>query len=429
MNKIVEVPAQKVPVYAKVDVLVAGGGPAGFAAGVAASRNGVETLIVEQFNCLGGMATAGLVGPFMRTKGENGGVFKKILDKTIEMGGAAGRSFETEYLKYAMQDMCEKAGTRLLFYTFIESVLVENNQVKGVIIANKAGRQVILCKTLIDATGDGDMAYFAGCDYRKGDEKGNLQPSTMMFRLGGVDTSRIPDKETVGKLLRKARAKGEINLPEYVDWILGRKGSTIQENQVSVNLDTTEGIDGTNPEQLTQATIVSRKRIFECLSFYQKYISGYENCYLLDTSMLYGIRETRRIIGEYYLTYKDVREGRIFEDGIARASFFIDIHGAEISKDIQLWKQKYPVPEDGYEIPYRCLIPKKIDGLMVCGRCISSDRKANASLRIMPTCMATGEAAGVGAAIAIQKGNLPGKIDGKMVRNLLISQGADIKRN
>lgn len=425
----ITIPESKVPVVDEVEVLVAGGGPAGFAAGVAAARNGARTLIVEQFNCLGGLGTAGLVGPFMKTVGADGGIFKEILDRMTQMGGADGYRFEVESFKYAAQEIAMEAGAKLLFHTFVEKTIVEKNKLRGVLVANKGGRQAILSRTTIDATGDGDVAYFSGCEYEKGDSKGTLQGSSMMFRLGGIDSSRVPTAEVVKDLLLKARKKGEIKLPEYVNWILGSKGSTIMKGQVSVNIDTTTDIDGTSPQDLTTATIESRRRIKECLDFYHKYVPGYEKCYLIDTSTLYGIRETRRILGEYYLTYEDVKEGRRFEDGIARASFGIDIHCAEMFNDPTTWHlKKYPVPkEEGYEIPYRSLVPRNIDNLLLSGRCISSDRETNGSLRIMPTCMATGQAAGTAAALAVKEKKKPRELNGKTLRETLISQGADLK--
>lgn len=256
----IRIPQSKVPVVDEVEVLVAGGGPAGFAAGVVAARNGARTLVVEQFNCLGGLGTAGLVGPFMRTVGADGGIFKEILDRMTQMGGAESYRFEVESFKYAAQEMAMEADAKLLFHTFVEGAIVEKNELKGVLVANKGGRQAILSRIIIDATGDGDVAYFSGCEYEKGDSEGKMQSSSMMFRLGGIDSSRIPPTDVVSEKLKKARERGEINLPEHVCWILGSKGSTIKDGQVSVNIDTTTDIDGTDPEQLTRATIESRNK-------------------------------------------------------------------------------------------------------------------------------------------------------------------------
>ncbi len=187
----------------------------------------------------------------------------------------------------------------------------------------------------------------------------------------------------------------------------------------------TTGIDGTSPEVLTQAEVEGRRLVWECIRFIRKYVPGAENAYLSKTPFLYGIRETRMILGEYLLTEDDVLKARKFKDGIAKDSFFIDIHGPHLQD--KEWVKSHRVPEgDWYEIPYHCLLPKDIDNLLTAGRCISSDREANGSLRIMPTCMATGQAAGTAGAMAIKGKIKPREIKGEKLREILISQGADL---
>ena len=419
-------PFQKnIPVIKKVDVLVAGGGPAGLAAAIASARNGRETLLVEQLNCLGGMATGGLVGPFMSTAGENGGIYRELLDRLEKNKGAEGRAFDVECLKYFAQIMCEEAGVKLLLHSFICDVTREKSEVRAVIVANKSGLQALSAEVIIDATGDGDVAFFAGAEYEKGDREGRCQPTTMMFHIRGFDESRIPSAEEIEKKVKLARSRGEITLPGYVNYIWGDKGSTIRRGEVSINLDMTEGLDGTDPEALTRAEVEGRKSVWECLRFIRQYIPGAENAYISKTPFLHGIRETRRISGEYVLSEEDVLKARKFKDGIAKGSFFIDIHGPYLQdKD---WVKSRYVPEgDWYEIPYRCLLVRNIDNLLVAGRCISSDREANGSLRIQPTCMATGQAAGTAAAIAVKEKIRPREVEGKNLRKILISQGADL---
>ncbi len=395
-----------VPVVKKVDVVVCGGGPAGLAAAIAAARNGAQTLLIEQLNCLGGMATAGLVGPFMPTAGENGGIYKELLDRLKKNKGAEGRSFDVESLKYFAQIMCEEAGVKFLLHTFVCGVVREKNHIKALIVANKFGLQAIAAKIVIDATGDGDAAFLAGAKYEKGDRDGKCQPTTMMFHIRGIDETRIPPGNEIAEKAKLARSRGEITLPDYVNYIWGSNGSTIRNGEKSFNLDMTTGIDGTNPETLTQAEIEGRKSVWECLRFIRKYIPGAENAYISKTPLLYGIRETRRISGKYFLTEDDVLKARKFKDGIAKGSFFIDLHGPHIqNKD---WVKSHRVPQgDWYEIPYPCLLPKDIDNLFTAGRCISSDRGSNGSLRIMPTCRATGQAAGTAAAMAIKENVKP----------------------
>lgn len=408
-----------------MDVIVCGGGPAGLAAAIAAARNGAQTLLIEQLNCLGGMATAGLVGPFMATAGEKGGIYKEFLERLEKNKGAKGKGFDVESLKYFAQIICEDAGVKFLLHSFVCGVVREKNYIKAIIVANKSGLQAIAAEVVIDATGDGDVAFFAGAEYEKGDKDGKCQPTTMMFHIRGIDESRIPPADEIVEKVKLARSRGEITLPNYVNSVWGAKGSTIRNEEISLNLDMTTGIDGTDPKTLTQAEIQGRGLVWECLRFMRKYIPGAENAYISKTPFLYGIRETRRILGKYVLTEDDVLKARKFKDGIAKGSFFIDLHGQHIQN--KEWVKSHSVPEgDWYEIPYRCLLPKDIDNLLTAGRCISSDRGANGSLRIMPTCMATGQAAGTAAAMAIKERIKPGEIKGEKVREILISQGADL---
>lgn len=416
---------KNVPLVKKVDVLIAGGGPAGLAAAIVSARNGVETLLVEQLNCLGGMATGGLVGPFMSTAGEKGGIYRELRNLLEKNEGAEGRAFDVECFKYFAQVMCEEAGVKILLHSFICDVVREKDGVKTVIVANKSGLQALSAEVIIDATGDGDIAFFAGAEYEKGDREGNCQPTTMMFHIRGFDESIIPPAEEIKKKVELARSRGEITLPDYVNYIWGDKGSTIRRGEISLNLDMTEGLDGTDPEVLTQAEIEGRKSVWECLSFIRQYIPGAEKVYISKTPFLHGIRETRRILGEYILSEEDVLKARKFKDGIAKGSFFIDIHGPHLQD--KGWIKSYSVPEgDWYEIPYRCLLVRDTDNLLVTGRCLSSDRKANASLRIQPTCMATGQAAGTAGAMAVKEKIKLREIEGENLRKVLISQGADL---
>ena len=430
-----KVPGTEIPIVEDVDVVVCGGGPGGLAAAISAARNGAKTLLLEQYGCLGGMATVGLVGPFMHTAGANGGIFKELLGRIEVLRGASGYSFDPEIFKYVALQMVEEAGVKQLLHTFVEDVIIDkNNGVEGVFVANKAGRQAIKAKITIDATGDGDVSAFAGAEFEKGrPEDGKMQAASLFFHVGGVDVSKAcKDISFLEKATRKAREAGEINLPEYVSFVpLGNQGSTIRKDEVSVNVDTITGIDGTDPNDLTLAENESRKRVLECIRFYHKYVPGYKNCFLINTAPLVGIRETRRVLGEYVLIKNDVLGAHKFDDGIAKASFFLDLHdGIKFSENkTQLEKELAPirVPKgDWYEIPYGCLVPRKVDNLLTCGRCISSDREANGSLRIMPTCMATGQAAGTSAAMCLKSRTKPRELDGKAVRKKLFEQGVDI---
>lgn len=427
----------------KTDIIVAGGGPAGFAAAVTAAVNGADVLLVEKLNCLGGMGTAGLVGPFMPTDGAKGGIYGELI-KRLKKGGAVRNSrdyripncFDTEQYKYTAQVMCEEAGVNFLFNSYIADVICEDRVVRGIVIANKRGLQAVEAQVIIDATGDGDVAYYAGAGYQQGDENGICQPTSYMFNIGGLKSINLSedDKERLKEQLALARKQGRITLPQHVDSIWNwtdsiGEGSTIRDGEATINIDMTAGIDATDPEALTQAELDGRRYIRECMWFFRMYIPGAEDAYITKTACLHGVRETRRILGKYYLTAADVLNGSKFEDGICKASFCIDVHGPARKKSCEEWKL---IPfrclpwGDWYEIPYRSLVPESIGNMLVAGRCISSDHAANGSLRVMPTCMCTGQAAGMAAAMALKKGISPGDLDGVKVREVLIASGADL---
>jgi ribulose 1,5-bisphosphate synthetase/thiazole synthase len=415
------------------DVIVVGGGPAGLAASIACARQGAKTLLIERTNCLGGTATAGLVIEFAKTYGNNYGIFKEICDNMKELGGlnqdnlafdSVFAVFDPEVLKYVAQSMCEQAGVNILFHTFVESALCEDNFVKGVTVCNKSGRQAFKAKVIIDCTGDGDVAVSAGAAYEKGDIKtGKMQALTLRPRIGGVNNKTIVDWEKIRDIFEQERKEGLNSFPWHVTkWL--DAGAEGLHGERTFNLDMITDADAVNAFELSKAEMEARKRVWEFIIFARKHIPGWENCYIIDTAMHIGVRETRRIMGEYILTEDDVLNGRKFSDGICPSSFSMDLHNSEeISPDWESIeehnKKRSCPPGDYYEIPYRCLVPEKINGLLVAGRCISADRRAGASVRIMNTCMNTGQAAGLAASIAVSKGILPSNIDGKIIHKKL----------
>ena len=430
MQEYITLPAAKLPVTADVDVLVCGGGPAGFGAAVAAARQGANTLIVEQTGCLGGLATSGLVGGMERTVGREG-VYTEMMQRLKDMGAAGGsatavESFEAEHLKYVAMLMAEEAAAKTLLFTFVEGPLLDAGRVQGAIIVNKSGRQAIRAKITIDATGDADVAFRAGVECEKGRPDGHLQAANLMFRIGGIDETKYAQgagelSKRIEALTAEARAAGEIHLPEHLHRVyFGGKGSTVRPSQMSVNIDMVTGVDATDAEELADAMNACRKAVFELVEFYRRHVPGAEGCYLIDTAALLGVRETRRIVGMSALTAEDVVSGRKFSDGICRASFFLDLHDGQLPRlTPEVRKLLWPPEGDWCEIPYGCLVPKSVDGLLVAGRCISTDRLANGAIRIMPTCMVMGQAAGVAAQLCASRGVEPRAADVSQVRATL----------
>jgi hypothetical protein len=443
--------AKTVPVTQETEVLVVGGGPAGIAAAIASARNGAKTVLVEQYGFLGGMATAGLVGPFMTSYGIDGvdpiieGVFRELVDRMLAIGAAIDPArvkgfsayggyhayghehvtpFDPEALKYVAQEMVLEAGAELKFHAFFLDSLVEGDQIVGLITASKSGLEALRGEIVIDATGDGDVAARAGAPYEKGRAgDGLLQPVSLFFRVGNVDDEAVqaymdehPEDESFRDIVRKAKEKGEFSHTK--DWFtmfkLPRAG------EWWANVSRVHGIDATDVDQLTRAEIEGHRQVIYLVDFLRKRVPGFGNCYLLDTGSQIGVRETRRIMGEYVLTAEDVFAARRFEDAIARVSFPIDIH------DVNGGGGFFEGPRDGpyYTIPYRCLVPKKIENLLVAGRCISATHEAHGSLRVMPPCFATGQAAGTASALALETNTSPRYTDVKLLRESLIQQGA-----
>lgn len=416
-----------VRVVADVDVVVAGGGPAGLAASAAAAREGADTLLVEATGCLGGQGTSGLVGPFMPTFGTEG-IYTELCERMDKLGGLKDeRKFDAEIMKYVAMLMVEESGARQLLFTMTEDPLVEGDRVTGITIVNKAGRVAVRSKILIDCTGDGDVAAQAGAEFEKGREDGKLQASSLWLQIGGIDEAALEAgqkeyMEHAEEWTQAERKAGRLNLPGHVYPRMIWKGSTLAPGQYGVNIDTTVDTDGTDPWSLTAGMNESRKRVFEVIEFFRKYLPGAKQCYLEKTGSIFGIRETRRFKGVGTVTGQDVVDGRKRDDGICRASFFLDLHDGEVKWHKQM-EEKYgrtsPPEDDWYEIPYGCLVPAKKDGLLLAGRHISSDRDANGSLRIMPTCMALGQAAGVAAAICVAEGSQPRELPASRVQAVL----------
>lgn len=441
-------------------VIVVGGGPAGLVAAIASARNGADTLLIESSGCLGGVATSGLLsvwGPFdngdrnldwERDKRiEKGlpltkamkvgtriikGIPDEILNNLIKLKGAIDYGYgfipvNPETLKYVAEKMVLESGAKILYYTQIVDVIREKHRIKAVVSANKSGLQKHYGDIFIDTTGDGDLSAFAGVPFKKGRSKdGRMQGVTMVFRLGGVEFSGrfFTERKEIEKCnykFKQAHKEGKLSNPYGVGCI----GSIpAMAGVVAVNTQHTHDIDGTRAEDLTKSTIQGRKDIREIADFFKKNLKGFENSYLLDTAPMVGIRETRCIVGEYILTKKDILTSRKFKDSIGKNAYNLDIHlpdeNLEANQDIFL------KPGTSYDIPYRCLIPEKIENLLVAGRCISATHEAQSSVRIMPCCMVTGEAAGIAASLSLEKKTFPKNLDISLLQENLLKDGVTI---
>jgi len=448
----IQEPARAVPVRAEVDVLVVGGGPAGIIAAMAAAESGSKVALVESRSFVGGNLTLGLpILGFLSQKGKPiiAGLPQKLIDRLRAQGAASEHRpcplhvsltlIEPEAVKSVAAEMLLERGVDLMLYSMFAGVVMERDGLRGIIIESKAGREALLAKVVIDCTGDGDVAFRAGVPCEKGDARGGMQPPTLMFCLAGVDTERLrhslaSDPKTyradvipaeyfgqnhqfivVGlrQLIQKAQAAG-LSLPtERTILITG-----LRAGEVWVNMTRVKGVDGTEPRSLSAGEVEARRQINDIHRYLIEYVPGFENAQFIKAAPFLGLRETRRIVGQYVLNREDILGCRRFDDAIAVGSYPVDLHHPNDDGCTMEWCG------DCYDVPYRCLLPQTIDHLLVAGRCISTTHEALAAIRVMSTCMATGEAAGRAASIAVAEGVSPSCISVPKLREQLVARGA-----
>lgn len=441
------------------EVLVIGGGPAGLCAALASARMGAKTMLIEQSGYCGGMATAGLVAPFMTCYDSGGntmlirGLFEEIVNRLIEMGGAIHPSqiptssaftsyitkghihvtpFKAESLKLLADRMLAEAGVRVLYHTSFVDAKTEGERVSHVIVAKKEGLCAIKAKVIVDCSGDADCATAAGVPYTMGNGEGRIQPATMFFRIGNVDSKKV-DADIEANLDNFYRKDG-VNYrsmhwwvskaKEAGDWTLNRVSigmfRGVDEDEWSINTSRIMGIDGTNSESLTYGEQVGREQVDEIFAFLKKYVPGCQNAKLLQSGNTLGIRETRHIHGLKTMTLDDVLECRVPDDSILIAANSVDVHGRfgpTSNEYITIPEGKY------YGVPYGCLVAENRSNLLVAGRCVSAESEAAGAIRVMPPCMGMGQAAGTAAALACFENIDVRKMDVKKLRCQLEKDG------
>lgn len=433
-------PAAGVPVVGEYDVVVCGAGPAGIGAAIAAGREGAKTLLIEALASVGGMATAVPLPSWMDAPG--GPIFDELEARLGELGlanryydprvhAAPGRvRLHSETVKALALRMIREAGTDVLFCTTTESAWLEGGAVSGVLIVNKGGRQLVKAKCVIDCTADGDVAVTAGAEHMQGDpEDGRSQHVTYRFGLEGINGERarnLPPTPELLDMIRSAREAGRLHpppgvfLPDEETFPYHPAGDRLYLNGWEI-----ADVDPSDPVAVSNMLVECQLAALEVVEFCREHLPGYEEVTVSRFPALLATRESRRIVGEYVLTREDVLEARKFDDGIAKAFFYIDFHdsppGVSIPHSPEYKRAHRPPDGEWYEIPYRCLVPKGVDGLLVAGRCFSADRSGLASARVMPTCMYMGTAAGVAAATAVGGGVLPGKVDVGRVRGKVVA--------
>ncbi len=413
-----------VPEIAPVEVLVCGGGPAGIAAALMAARLGRKTLLVERYGRLGGMAVQALVGPLM------GDVESAWVDDILKRLG--GRRVDYEFIDVKYADLLQEAGAEVLLHAWVTAPLLEGNRVVGAQLLSKQGLLQVKARVVVDATGDGDVAFGAGAGFDQGREAGPnwsadglVQPMTIMFRVSGVNHAetmearrrgrkafRFPDGRTWNQVTKAANESGA--LPKTVGMV--RTYTSLRNDQRVINATQVNGVDGTKVHDLTRAELEGRRQVISILDFLRKEAPGYQNAYVSGMPAVIGVRESRRIRGHERLTARHVLEGIRTPSAVVRgAAFQIDIHNPDGIGQAQGVSSVHPLGHDPkgkpYDIPYGCLVPQNVEGLLLAGRCISSSHEAMASCRVQVIALGIGVAAGTAAAQVVRQNVATGQVD------------------
>jgi ribulose 1,5-bisphosphate synthetase/thiazole synthase len=452
----------EIPLVDQVDVLVAGGGVAGLGAAVGAGRTGAKTLLIEGQGFLGGAATASMMNLWVLSHEYVNGIAKEIYERLSEIKGAIlGKvvPYEIEAFKTLSLELLQEASVNPLFYTSVVDVIKKGDRVVGVVVESKSGRQAILAKCVVDTTGDADVSAQSGVPCIKGRETDNkMRPITQMFRMENVDIEKIseyrdehpeefsPDDshnvldlqkgivrlDGFFSLTEAARERGEIDENCHYLRLYGiaHSGRGI----ITINSTRIYNVDGTSVEDLTRSSLEGQKQVLKLVRFLKRDIPGFEESFLLDCAPVLGVRETRRIRGEYVLSEDDVTTPVVFSDSIAREYSFvprgIETHSPNGGEggpgDLLVRGLKLDLRE--YFIPYRSLVPLHTEGLLVGGRCISVTHEADNWTRTQTTCMNIGQAAGIAAGISAQRKVLPRNLDTRLIQQELNRQGVDLGR-
>ena len=422
-----------VEVTGRYDVIVAGAGPAGICAAVAAARNGAKVALIERYGVVGGNLTTGYVGPVLGMVGK--GTMRDEIVEILEipendMIGETGKAHDFEKAKLTLSEFVNHPNIDVYLQSSVYDVVKEEDQVTGVILATNEGRMALLAPVTIDCTGDAVVSTLAGAHIEKGREDGLMQPVTLEFTIDNVDEScavtcigDVDNVEMNGERFLDfcKRCADEGKLPAHLAAV--RLHPTVRKGQRQVNTTQANKVDITKVREIFPADLELRRQIALLMDFFHENLPGYENCKCIGSGTTTGVRETRRVMGDYVLTAEDMVEGKCFDDvAVHEAEFIVDIHnpaGAGQAED----KIQYVIP---YDIPYRCFLPKGVEGLLVAGRCISGTHRAHASYRVMSICMAMGEAAGTAAALCAKERKTPRELPVKELQKALTDKGVEL---
>lgn len=424
----------EIEVRGNYDVVVAGAGPAGICAAVAAAREGAKVALVERYGVVGGNLTVGYVGPILGMVGKG-----TMRDEVVallgvadnDMIGVTGKAHDFEHAKLALAEfVAHEKNIDVYLQSAVYDVVKEGNAVRGVILATNEGHFALMAKVVIDATGDAVVSYLAGADIEKGREDGLMQPVTLEFTIDGVDEQKgvicIGDVDEVRlgdeRFLDYCKRCADRGLlPQHLAAV--RLHPTVHSGERQVNTTQQNGVDITAVGSVFDADLALRRQIELLMGFLRNNLPGYEQCRCKSSGDTTGVRESRRVMGDYVITAEELAAGCRFDDVVVhRAEFIVDIHnpaGAGQAED----KIQYCKP---YDLPYRCFVPRKVENLMTAGRCISGTHRAHASYRVMSICMAMGEAVGIAAALCAKEGCTPRQLDVKALQHTMTAKGIEL---